>query len=549
MGAPSDPSRYPAIAAIWARIVTAVTALWSLRADLSPSSGQNGLIVPELNTLRRNGVWSITVGGWLCSATTLLVSALIGSGHSLEALVLGALINLVSTRCMLGQRYDLRARVAVAIMMAMQPTLLIFVMRDTALWPDMQIYFFVCLATLTCLCDWRSLAVAAAAMVAGHLTLGLSTPTAASIDAIWGELIFAVGIALQFAALGYVAARLRMTILEQGFARARSEELTVAAHAAQARAEEALRSSEYLEHRAARERARRKADEAEADDQRRTELLRLSGEFERSVAGVADAVSAAASSLEDSARSLNELARDTELRATDVAAAAIQASDAARSVAGGISTLSRSIGSIAVNVTQQVELTDHARARSTLGDEAVRALASHTVNVGEFAHRISRIASQTNLLAINATIEAARAGEAGRGFAIVALEVKALAGQAAHATGEIASLIAGIDAGAGEAEQGFQHVSLAIAELTQAASAIRGAVDEQRHAARYIELSAEDAANGMDEMARQVASVSTAAAAAERLSGEVQGAASALLRHAQTLQAATQTFVSTLRVV
>ena len=523
--------------------------LWPRPTRLQACTRQGGLVVPELNELRRRGVLLITGGGWLGSIATLFLSVLFGSPHGLEVLALGSLINIVSTRCVFRQRYDLRARTVVAIMMAMQPALLLLAMRDTAWRPDMQVYFFVCLATLTCLCDWRSLLVAAVTMVAGHLTLDLSAPTGAFADTIWGELIFSIGIALEFAALGYVAIRLRTTILDQGVARARSEELATAAHAAQARAEEALRASEHLEHRAASERARRKATEAEAAEQRRTEWLRVAGEFERSVAGVADAVSAAASSLEGSARSLNELARDTERRATDVAAAAVDVSEAARSVAGGVSTLSRSIGSIAVNVTQQVALTDQARKRSTLGDEAVRALSSHTVDVGEFAHMISTIASQTNLLAINATIEAARAGEAGRGFAVVAQEVKALAGQAAHATGEIAALVAGIDAGAGEAEQGFQHVSQAITELTEAATAIRGAVDEQRLAARHIELSAEDAAYGMSEMAHQIASVSTAAAAAERLSSEVQGAASALLHHAQTLQAATQTFVATLRVV
>lgn len=548
MGAPSDPTWHGMIAAVWSQIAREAMGSWR-PAELAPVSKRSGPSVPELNELRQRGVLLITLGGWLFSAATLVLSLIFGAQHSSEALLLGCLANLISTRCVLKRQYHLPARATVAIVMALQPALLSFVMRDAMWRADMQIYFFVSLATLTCLCDWRSLVVAALAMVAAHMALSLYAPAGTSPGVTWSELTFAVGIALEFTALGYVALRLRRTILQQGSARARSEDLAAAAHAAQTRAEEALRASEHLERRAASERAHRKASETEAADQRRTELLRLAGEFERSVADVADAVSAAASSLEGSARSLNQLARDTERRATDVAAAAVEASEAARSVAGGVGTLSRSIGSIAVNVTQQVALTDQVRTRSTRGDEAVRALASHTVNVGEFAHMISTIASKTNLLAINATIEAARAGDAGRGFAIVAQEVKALASQAAHATGEIASLVAGIDAGAGEAEQGFQHVSLAIGELTEAAAAIRSAVDEQRRAARHIEISAEDTAHGMNEMAHQIASVSTAAAAAERLSGEVQGAASALLHHAQTLQGATQTFVATLRIV
>ena len=216
-------------------------------------------------------------------------------------------------------------------------------------------------------------------------------------------------------------------------------------------------------------------------------------------------------------------------------------------MAGGVGTLSRSIGGIAVNVGQQAELTNHARLRSTQGDRAVRTLADRTQNVGEFATLISTIAAQTNLLSLNATIEAARAGEAGRGFAIVAQEVKALAGRAAHATGEITGLVSGMHSGAHEAEQSFAQVTDAIGELIEAASAIGTAVDEQRLAATEIERSADEAAAGMDAMAHRIAEVSTTASAAEGLSGEVKSAAGALLRHAETLQSATDTFVTHLR--
>ncbi|WP_454884827.1 methyl-accepting chemotaxis protein [Sphingomonas oryzagri] len=506
------------------------------------------MIVQELNDLRRAGIRLLVIAGWL-SVVALFCMALVFGTSGWEALTVGLLVNIVPTLCALRGRIDIASRNVVAIMLAVHPALLVFVMRGASWQLDMHMYFFVSLAGLTILCDWRPLVVAGTAIAIHHLLLNALAPSWVfeGTSGIWRVIIHAVAVALECGVLGYIATKLRGMILKQGFARHDSDQLAADAQAAQVRAEQALAAAESSQREALAERAQREQAEAAVAEMRRAELLRLAAEFERSVAAVASAVGIAATSLEESASSLNGLAQNTGRQAADVAATALQASDAARSVAGGVSTLSRSIGSIAINVTQQAELTDHARLRSDAGDRAVRTLAERTENVGEFAHLISTIAAQTNLLSLNATIEAARAGEAGRGFAVVAQEVKALAGQAAHATGEITGLVSGMHSGAHEAEQSFVQVTAAIGELIEAAAAIRAAVDEQREAATAIERNADEAAAGMDAMANRIAEVSTTASAAERLSGEVKGAAGALLRHAETLQSATDTFVAHLR--
>jgi methyl-accepting chemotaxis protein len=190
--------------------------------------------------------------------------------------------------------------------------------------------------------------------------------------------------------------------------------------------------------------------------------------------------------------------------------AAARTSESIATIASASEELAASIQEIGRQLEGASATAQTAHDLSGASASALGRLATSGQQIGDVIGLIQQIAAQTNLLALNATIEAARAGTAGRGFAIVASEVKELAGQTAKATEEISGQIASIQSGTAAAVDNIRRVTGVMEEINRITSSIAAAVEEQSAATREISSSVQSAAVGSSKLAQVVKTVGEA---------------------------------------
>jgi len=286
---------------------------------------------------------------------------------------------------------------------------------------------------------------------------------------------------------------------------------------------------------------------AEAESQRAARVNLIVEDFRRSIAGilgelrgtsdrlgtaavdmdnVSNVVSAevriAEQKIEVSSRHVSDTAGSTE----DLACMIKRIEDDARksnvAVSAAVQQFQRAVGTM-----------------STLDDAASR--------IDEVVGLIQSIAGKTNLLALNAKIEAARAGEAGRGFSVVAEEVKSLAGQTAQATEDVTAQINAIQSAAAEARQSMNQLDAIIAQVSKMVESVAETVTEQSMSVASISSGANFASTEAKSGSEAISRVASVSAGARTTAGEVKSLAGTVANDAERLDEHVDRFLRAVR--
>ncbi len=298
---------------------------------------------------------------------------------------------------------------------------------------------------------------------------------------------------------------------------------------------------------AVRNDAQSAADRDRMAQERRNELLMLAEGLEREVKAVVELVTGSADQMHDTAKVMADLAGRASTEAGSAASASRQASTSVNSVASAAEELSASISEIGRKVSESASVAAEAVQEADDTRETMRGLADAAQKIGDVLKMIQAVAAQTNLLALNATIEAARAGSAGKGFAVVASEVKSLAAQTATATEDISGQIRSIQDATQNAVQAIEHIGTTIGRMSEIATAVASAVEEQDATTREMAQNVTQVAQSTGLVSQRVAGLANAAGETGQSAHMVRDNAGELARHAESLRGQIDQFLSRIR--
>jgi len=278
-------------------------------------------------------------------------------------------------------------------------------------------------------------------------------------------------------------------------------------------------------------------------EERRRLLGAVAERFKSQVAGIATRVLDTIAIVECSAEDMTRIAKETHGRIDRVCDESRTANESLNMVAAATEEMAASAGEIAARSDRSRQVASDAVAKVETSGRIIESLTDAAAKIGKIVDVIGEVAAQTNLLALNATIEAARAGDAGKGFTVVAAEVKSLANQTRHATDEIFGKIAQVQEAAQQTATMMQAIQDTIRLIDASSAEAAHAIGDQRKAISEISSNAQRVSGSASQVSANIQTLHAIFAEFGTASGDIRTKLGALADGAQALRTETDDFL------
>lgn len=370
-----------------------------------------------------------------------------------------------------------------------------------------------------------SMIILAVAMWLGIRDAGMEMPT-----------VFFLGVA------GYIV------MMQRAIVRISERDLDRVRDAAQLKASEDERMKAFAREQQAETRLikAREEERIKADESRRAAMTKLAVSFKESMLSVIENLAQGIKRLQGASTLMHGAANEASQRTRSAMDAAEATSQAISQVAAATTQLRGSVELIDRDIEFQADAAKEATNATSMSATNVRSLNDSAAGMSRIIHLLKEVADQTNMLALNATIEAERAGTTGRGFSVVAQEVKKLASEAQSGMAEVAAFIEGIKTQMEQADGSMRTVSTQVEGISSRASQIAEAVGQQASATTDIDAGASMAAEFSRNLSSDMEVVSKSADEAQRVVSELAAIAELLSVQADALRQSSDDFLDTI---